>query len=166
MPSFYKNMHPLILTIILMIINILISMNMSTFSDSGWWSFILFMIMVGSMMILFLYFTSFINNMIMSLKMTFIKNFMLKIIMNMMMMMFLMKTLFMKLNFWTNLFFEIKTLKNLSNNYYMIDPNNLMNMYSYNMNYSTLISVIYLLVSLTFIVKMILTNKFTLRKMN
>nr|WDE24471.1 NADH dehydrogenase subunit 6 [Psyllaephagus sp.] len=166
MPSFYKNIHPLIFTIILMMFNIFISMNMSNFSDSGWWSFILFMIIVGSMLVLFLYFTSFINNMIMSLKITFMKNFILKFFITLMMMMFLMKNLFINLNFWTNLFFEIKKLSNFSNNFYMIDPNNLSNMYSYNMNYSTLLSVIYLLAALTFIVKMILINKFTLRKMN
>nr|QRW36238.1 NADH dehydrogenase subunit 6 [Deronectes angusi] len=54
--------HPMSMGMILMIQTILISMITGFFSLSMWFSFILFLIMIGGMLILFMYMTSIASN--------------------------------------------------------------------------------------------------------
>nr|YP_010297279.1 NADH dehydrogenase subunit 6 [Lamennaisia nobilis]UML36895.1 NADH dehydrogenase subunit 6 [Lamennaisia sp.] len=155
-PSHYKSFHPMILGSILMLFNIQLTMNLSIYLPKSWWSFISFLIIIGGLMILFLYFTSFINNMIMNIKLIFLKNFFFKIIIFLMFIMMM----FMKMKNFSIWYNNIEEM-NLNN-----QVNKIIYMYMYNMNFSILISIFYLLTSLTLLVKMLILNKYTLRKIN
>lgn len=62
-PIKIKNLHPLILGLIILIYSILISLNLNIFNKSRIYSIIIFLIIVGGFLILFLYFNRFaINN--------------------------------------------------------------------------------------------------------
>nr|YP_010934917.1 NADH dehydrogenase subunit 6 [Lamennaisia ambigua]WKV28910.1 NADH dehydrogenase subunit 6 [Lamennaisia ambigua] len=154
LPMHYNHFHPLILGSILMIFNIMFSLNLSLYLYSSWWSFISFLIIIGGLMILFLYFTSFINNMIMSIKLIFLKNYFFKILICLMFLM-IMFYKFNEFSIWYNYIPQI-----YKNKIYKI-----LFMYMYNLNMSMMISIFYLLMSLTFLVKMLISNKFTLRKL-
>nr|YP_010555018.1 NADH dehydrogenase subunit 6 [Ooencyrtus plautus]UYP50998.1 NADH dehydrogenase subunit 6 [Ooencyrtus plautus] len=155
-PSSYKMLHPMILGSVLFLFNILMSFNLSLYLDNNWWSFISFLIIIGGLMILFLYFTSFINNMIMSMKMIFWKNFMLKMVI---LILFIFMMMFYKNKFL--IWYKFKEMNYLNLNFLK-----LLLLYMYMMNLMNLMSIFYLLLTLTLIVKMILMNKYTLRKIN
>nr|YP_010981227.1 NADH dehydrogenase subunit 6 [Exoristobia philippinensis]WOE90357.1 NADH dehydrogenase subunit 6 [Exoristobia philippinensis] len=155
-PSHYKLFHPLILGSILMLFNIITNLNISMYLNNNWWSYITFLVIVGGLMILFLYFTSFINNMITSIKMIFFKQMIFKFLI-MMIFLILMFTNFNSYLIWYNNILKF----NLYSKF-----NNLMYMYNYNLNLSLIISIFYLLMTLMLLVKMIILNKYTLRKIN
>nr|YP_010131044.1 NADH dehydrogenase subunit 6 [Metaphycus eriococci]QPZ53233.1 NADH dehydrogenase subunit 6 [Metaphycus eriococci] len=163
--SNYKMIHPLIMGTNLMLFNIFVSLNMSMFNNNNWFSYITFLIIVGGMMVLFLYFTSFIMNMNTSLKPNFLMNMNLKMMMILIMMNFMLMFL-NKFMIWYNKNNEIISINSMMNmnlfnkNYYI------MYMYMYNKNIISILSILYLLLSLTLIVKMIMMNKYTLRKIN
>nr|YP_010472520.1 NADH dehydrogenase subunit 6 [Harpalus anxius]UVG42144.1 NADH dehydrogenase subunit 6 [Harpalus anxius] len=54
--------HPLSMGLILLIQTLLISLMSSLFSYSYWFSYILFMVMIGGMLVLFIYMTSLASN--------------------------------------------------------------------------------------------------------
>nr|QMX85845.1 NADH dehydrogenase subunit 6 [Platencyrtus parkeri] len=152
-PSNYKNFHPMIMGMFLMTFTTLISINLSINLLYSWWSMIIFIIIMGGLMILFLYFNSFINNMITSFKLMFFKNLMYKITT---FIMFLIIYTFKsnKLIYWINYF------NNINQNF------NIILLYFHNFNYNYLFSIFYILISLNLTVKMIIKNKFMLRKLN
>nr|YP_010934904.1 NADH dehydrogenase subunit 6 [Tassonia gloriae]WKV28895.1 NADH dehydrogenase subunit 6 [Tassonia gloriae] len=156
-PSHYKNLHPLVLGLTLMIMNIFSSINISLLYNSSWWSFITFLIIVGGLMIIFMYFTSFISNLMTSIKLNFFKNLFFK---NLLTILFFI-ILFMNFNMFSidlSYIHQFQPNKNFTNN---INQN-----YFYSMNIMIIISIIYLLIAMFMIVKMIILNKFSLRKAN
>nr|AZL93228.1 NADH dehydrogenase subunit 6 [Eurytoma sp. ZJUH_2016013] len=156
-----KKTHPLIMISLLILLLTFSSLNMSMYLNNHWFSFILFLIMVGGMMIIFLYFTSFINNMKTSMKWMYIKNLHLKF--SLMIISLIMMINLMKKHNWFLSFNEIMSINkfiNLTNN------NNMTLMYMYPKNFTTSLSMLYLLISLTIIVKICLMKKLTLRKFN
>nr|YP_010688325.1 NADH dehydrogenase subunit 6 [Cheiloneurus elegans]WBR65753.1 NADH dehydrogenase subunit 6 [Cheiloneurus elegans] len=160
-PSYYKLFHPLILGSILMLMNMLTSINISMYMYNNWWSYITFLVMVGGMMILFLYFTSFINNMIISMKIIFFKNLIFKSLI------FLIFMIIMFMNYKKFLIWSSSiNLNEINMNLYNKNLSKFIIMYTYNLNYNMIICLIYLLISLFLIVKMIISNKYSLRKMN
>nr|YP_010982453.1 NADH dehydrogenase subunit 6 [Cheiloneurus chinensis]WOE90958.1 NADH dehydrogenase subunit 6 [Cheiloneurus chinensis] len=160
-PSYYKTFHPLILGSILMLMNLITSMNISIYLPTNWWSYIIFLIMVGGLMILFMYFTSFINNMIISLKYYLFKNLMFKSLL------MLIYIIMINMKFNNYMIWNSNINKfDISQDWMITKMKNFTMMYLYNLNYSMMISIIYLLISLFLIVKMIIINKFSLRKMN
>nr|YP_011004810.1 NADH dehydrogenase subunit 6 [Anagyrus jenniferae]WPT46951.1 NADH dehydrogenase subunit 6 [Anagyrus jenniferae] len=164
-PSFYKKFHPILMTSLLMVFSILSSMSLSIFYSNSWMSYIMFLVMIGGMMIIFLYFNSFINNMIMSMKFNFITYFNFKLMITSISILFLTLSMF-KFLIWFNNFNEINYL----NYYYIMNKMNknliLTLSYIYNKNLSLMITIMYLLIMLTIIVKIIMMNKFMLRKIN
>nr|YP_009726138.1 NADH dehydrogenase subunit 6 [Aenasius arizonensis]QHR84899.1 NADH dehydrogenase subunit 6 [Aenasius arizonensis] len=159
-----NNIHPMIMGSLLLFFSIFTSLNLSMFFNNNWFSFISFLIIIGGMMIIFMYFTSFIMNMMTSLKMNYIKNIMIKFSMSLIV--FFMMLIYMKTNsIWYNKFNETNSfhfLTNKNNNFmYMISS-----MYMYNKNFPSIICILYILMSMIMIVKMIMKNKYTLRKIN
>nr|YP_010987392.1 NADH dehydrogenase subunit 6 [Anagyrus galinae]WON65607.1 NADH dehydrogenase subunit 6 [Anagyrus galinae] len=165
MPNLFKLFHPMIMGIILLFYSIFSSINISIFLNNSWFSYIMFLVMIGGLMILFLYFTSFIDNMISSIKMNMIKLMNLKFLFLMIMMTYIimMKNKFLILN---NKFNEILNLLELMKFNILNQSNNIPMSYMLNKNIIILISIIYILIILTLIVKILMINKFTLRKTN
>nr|YP_009057638.1 NADH dehydrogenase subunit 6 [Nymphes myrmeleonoides]AHY39221.1 NADH dehydrogenase subunit 6 [Nymphes myrmeleonoides] len=60
--NFIQMNHPLAMGILLLIQTIIISMMCGLFTYSYWYSYILFLIMIGGMLILFMYMTSLASN--------------------------------------------------------------------------------------------------------
>nr|YP_009092380.1 NADH dehydrogenase subunit 6 [Orthogonalys pulchella]AIC37445.1 NADH dehydrogenase subunit 6 [Orthogonalys pulchella] len=91
------NTHPLIMGFSLMLYSILMSIYINKFSSSFWFSMIIHLIMIGGLMILFLYFISLTaNNLIF-----FSKNFFLSFIMKLIVtnsMLFILNKYFMNMN--------------------------------------------------------------------
>nr|QGA74498.1 NADH dehydrogenase subunit 6 [Encyrtus eulecaniumiae] len=160
-----KTTNPMIMGMFLMMFTMFSSMKLSQNSNQIWISLFSFLIMIGGMMILFLYFTSFISNVINEINMNFLNLYMPKILMSIMISALLYFNL-MKFTWWTNNYTEIMNNYNL-NKFNMMNFNSLITyMYMYNKNYSLIMVLIYLLSALTLIVKMIIKKKTTLRKIN
>nr|UAA82149.1 NADH dehydrogenase subunit 6 [Micranisa ralianga] len=161
-PTYPSKLHPLMLMLILLLLMILSSFLMNQFNNNHWFSYIMFLIMVGGMMIIFLYFTSFTSNMKMSLNWIYVTSLPIKFLM--MMSFFIMYFKIMNIMLpWNNKYNEISSLVK----YTKFDAiNNCMFIYMYNKNYSMLISIIYLLICLTLIVKIMINKKLMLRKIS
>lgn len=162
--SFTSNnnkIHPLILISILLIILIISSFNLSKYFNDHWFSFIIFLIIIGGLIIIFIYFIRFINNIKTSINFLYIKNLYLKISISLISILTLFNS--SNLNLWIIKFNEINSiynnidLKNLNNLNYLFIPFK---------NLTTILSIIFLLICLTIIVKICLIKKLTLRKFN
>nr|UYR45754.1 NADH dehydrogenase subunit 6 [Merostenus sp.] len=160
LPSHLINLHPIIYGLILLCFTLTSTLNMSLNLNNYWFSFITFLIIIGGLMIIFLYFTSFISNMKMSLNWSSLINLLIK---NMLLFMFLMLFIFkFKFMYWSLKFNEINSI----NSIYLINLNNFSFMFNYFKNFNTIICMIYLLMCLTLIVKLCIVNKHSLRKIN
>nr|APX40886.1 NADH dehydrogenase subunit 6 [Psylliodes hispanus] len=101
--------HPLTCGLILLIQTIMISILSGLMNYTFWYSYILFLIMVGGMLILFIYMTSIASNE----KFKFNQNIMYSLMIMMMIMILLM---FMDL-YYMNYFFNIHDMKNMNLNF-------------------------------------------------
>nr|ARH54062.1 NADH dehydrogenase subunit 6 [Agabus uliginosus] len=110
--------HPLSMGMILMIQTILISMMTGMFSYTFWFSYILFLIMIGGMLILFIYMTSLSSNEMFS----FSKNIMLSIIITTMMIIYM---YFMMDYLMLNPLFKNSNLIEMMNNFMFYKNENL-----------------------------------------
>nr|AYP72656.1 NADH dehydrogenase subunit 6 [Luperus sp. EMHAU-15070805] len=135
--------HPLSCGLILMLQTILISLMTGLMNLNYWFSYILFLIMIGGMLILFIYMTSIASNE----KFKFNWKLMMLMLMNLLMTLFLMfmdsmymnqisQIIDMKSQIYTN-------LENLSMTKYLNLPNNMI----------MILMIIYLLITLIAIVK-------------
>nr|AND96312.1 NADH deshydrogenase subunit 6 [Coprophanaeus sp. BMNH679884] len=146
--------HPLSMGITLLIQTITISLTMGFFNLNYWYSYILFLVMIGGMLVLFIYMTSIASNEMFfpSMKLFIITimiiNIMLIIFMN------LDTYYFMMNNFYENNTYQ--TNFNLSLNKYLNFPNNFI-MY---------MLIIYLLITLVAVVKITNFKMGALRQMN
>nr|UBN08869.1 NADH dehydrogenase subunit 6 [Panesthia australis] len=151
--SFTQMNHPLAMGLILLIQTIMISMITGISTQSFWFSYILFLIFIGGMLVLFIYITSLASNemFIMSTKLLCL----LMIITPMMT--FLLKTKFPNSNNQESLMFL--TINNSTSL-----P--LIKLYNYPTGMLTIMMAIYLLITLIAVVK--ITNIFSgpLRQMN
>nr|ATI10819.1 NADH dehydrogenase subunit 6 [Megalophasma granulatum] len=138
--------HPLSMGLTIIMQTIIISMTTSIMYKSSWFSFILFMMYVGGMMVLFIYVISLIPNMLFTLN---LKN-MSMIIMIMMMSMMLIP----------QKYFTMNTDMNMMNN------NILNNMYAMPFNMLIIMMASYLLFTMITVFKIIENNKSPLRMMN
>nr|YP_010555738.1 NADH dehydrogenase subunit 6 [Eupelmus anpingensis]UYR45767.1 NADH dehydrogenase subunit 6 [Eupelmus anpingensis] len=162
-PSYNYNFHPLFYGIILFLYTLFTLINMSLNFLNNWFSYITFLILIGGLMIIFLYFTSFISNMKISMKWSFLKMIPFK---NFMFILFIIINLIfnfnqfmspMKINEMNSYNFMILNLKE---NYFFSF------IFIKNKNLNIIMCMIYLLICLTFIVKICIIKKFTLRKIN
>nr|AFQ62276.1 NADH dehydrogenase subunit 6 [Haliplus flavicollis] len=152
--------HPMSMGMILMIQTLIISLMSGMLSISFWFSYILFLVMIGGMLILFIYMTSMASNEMFKFSInTFI---MMLIILNIFMMLFLLidpmyLTLILKNN---NLIEYINNLM-MFNNENMISLNKIYNMPN---NLMTILLINYLLLALIAVVKITNINFGPLRQ--
>nr|QNE85800.1 NADH dehydrogenase subunit 6 [Tipula flavolineata] len=159
---FTQMKHPLSMGFILLIQTFIICLTMGSFMKTFWFSYILFLIFVGGMLVLFIYMTSLASNEMFNFSM---KNF---LITSMIFMFFSMLLLIFNdlpsLNP-SNLNAEMTSIMNQMN---LIKENslNLNKLYNFPTNMLTLLLINYLFLTLIIIVK--ITNNFygPLRQMN
>nr|YP_009176330.1 NADH dehydrogenase subunit 6 [Megaphragma amalphitanum]ALI86578.1 NADH dehydrogenase subunit 6 [Megaphragma amalphitanum] len=163
-PSYNKNLNPLIMSLNLLMLAIMSSLNINLLSNYSMCAFIMYLIIIGGLMIMFLYFTSFINNLKMMIKWNYLIMLPIKFyLMFLTMIMFLLNInlilSWIKLN-------EINSM-NFINYLNQMNLNiEIMYMYMFNKNFITILSMIYLFMCLTLIVKMYINKKMSLRKIN
>nr|YP_009755829.1 NADH dehydrogenase subunit 6 [Harpalus pensylvanicus]QIQ23150.1 NADH dehydrogenase subunit 6 [Harpalus pensylvanicus] len=151
--------HPLSMGLILLIQTLLISLMSGFFSYSYWFSYILFMVMIGGMLVLFIYMTSLASNEMF--------NFSIKIsiIISMLITLMMIMYLFIDYMMLTPLFKNSNMLE-LMNNMLMKNENSLMLNMIYNKpnNMITLMLVNYLFLTLIAVVKITDINYGPLRQ--
>nr|YP_010626061.1 NADH dehydrogenase subunit 6 [Inocellia biprocessus]WBK02859.1 NADH dehydrogenase subunit 6 [Inocellia biprocessus] len=145
-----KMKHPLIMGFLLIIQTLLISLITGFINNLFWFSYILFIIMIGGMMILFIYMTSLASNE----KYQFSSSF---FFMNIFLLLFMILLIMIIDPFYLNLI-------NLNNEMSMIF--NLNKLYNLNSKNITLISIIYLLFTLITVIKITNKNLGPLRQKN
>nr|YP_002261349.1 NADH dehydrogenase subunit 6 [Gryllotalpa pluvialis]ACG59306.1 NADH dehydrogenase subunit 6 [Gryllotalpa pluvialis] len=150
--------HPLSMTMNIIVHTLLMCLMMGHLSPTFWFSYILFMIFIGGMLVLFLYITSLASNEL------FMASIMLLMLIPMMFSMtFLLQIpdpLIPNLYIYTN---DILYSNNWLNNLIQMI---LMKIYNYPTHFITIMLVFYLLLALIAIVKIINIFKGPLRKMD
>nr|UHJ18875.1 NADH dehydrogenase subunit 6 [Psyttalia incisi] len=61
-PTNYYTFHPLLMVLMLVFFTIIMCIKINYLFNNFWYSYILFLVMIGGLIILFMYFTSLINN--------------------------------------------------------------------------------------------------------
>nr|APX39413.1 NADH dehydrogenase subunit 6 [Gastrophysa janthina] len=146
--------HPLSLGMILLLQTMLTSIISGMMSPNYWFSYILFLIMIGGMLILFIYMTSIASNE----KFKFSSKLMLLIIM---MSILMIMTMFMD-SYYFNLKINMIDILNQNYNYnFKMSINKYMN---YPQNLIMLMMIIYLLITLIMVVKITTLHKGPLRQ--
>nr|AHA52557.1 NADH dehydrogenase subunit 6 [Pambolus sp. QL-2013] len=131
LPSNLYKFHPLLLSLILIFYIIFLVIKMNFFTNSYWYSYMLFLVMVGGLMILFMYFTSLMNNELFIFNYLYYIYFYLKFLFILMLIYF-----YIKYNI-LNIFFEymeILNFNNLINNNQIFYFKNLMMIFFMDMN--------------------------------
>nr|ALO70610.1 NADH deshydrogenase subunit 6 [Staphylinidae sp. 2 EF-2015] len=143
--------HPMSMGLILLLQTLLISLMTGYLYVNFWFSYILFLIMVGGMLILFIYMTSIASNEKFKFSMKLLLYSLMFILIFIMFMMFM-----------DNLFlFNFMNIKSFSMNFFMT----LNKFFSYPNFLIFLMLIIYLLITMIMVVKIININKGPLRKM-
>nr|WID87039.1 NADH dehydrogenase subunit 6 [Carausius sp.] len=137
--------HPLSMGLTIIMQTIIISMMMNMMSKSAWFLLILFLMYVGGMMVLFIYVTSLIPNMMFSLK--------------------LKKIALMMLIMSTTIMME-KKMFTMNNDMINIKNTMLMKMYSSPFNIMIIMMALYLLFTMITVFKITELKKGPLRMMN
>nr|WKU83842.1 NADH dehydrogenase subunit 6 [Ceriana alboseta] len=145
---FMQMNHPLSMGMLLLIQTILISCITGLMTKSFWFSYILFLIMVGGMLVLFIYVTSLASNEMFSLSMktTLISLFMLLLLFTIILFMDKMMMMFNSMN---NEMMSISFI----NSYIKENSLNLNKLYNYPTNMITILMINYLLITLIATVK-------------
>nr|YP_010117776.1 NADH dehydrogenase subunit 6 [Diplonevra funebris]QPN53549.1 NADH dehydrogenase subunit 6 [Diplonevra funebris] len=142
---FLQMIHPLSMGLVLLIQTLLICLLIGLMNETYWFSYILFLVFLGGMLILFIYVTSLASNETFSMSM---KTIMLFIIMMIIMMLFI----YMYDNLINNFIFNYKM------NFYNENSYNLIKLFNYPTNLITIMLMNYLLITLIAVVK--ITNIF------
>nr|YP_009968787.1 NADH dehydrogenase subunit 6 [Argyra pingwuensis]QNC71312.1 NADH dehydrogenase subunit 6 [Argyra pingwuensis] len=158
---FLQMNHPLAMGLMLLIQTFLICLTTGILSKSFWFSYILFLVFMGGMLVLFIYVTSLASNEMFSLSVKVLSYSIIMILMTSSLMMV------MDMNMMTSIF-ENNEMESIGlNNLYMKENTVMLNkIYNYPTNFLTLILINYLLITLIITVK--ITNMFygPLRQMN
>nr|UFZ13148.1 NADH dehydrogenase subunit 6 [Ctenochauliodes punctulatus] len=155
--NFILTNHPLSMGLILLIQTILICLISGLMMQSFWFSYILFLIMLGGMLVLFIYMTSLASNELFSLSTKMI-------IINLMTMTILMIMLFMyNTHYINNMNLDSSLIYYIMNQENSIELNKLYNFPTMNL---TLILINYLFLTLIIVVNITNINYGPLRKLN
>nr|AMN09026.1 NADH dehydrogenase subunit 6 [Paradelphomyia sp. ZK-2016] len=150
---FMQMKHPLSMGITLLMQTVLVCLISGLFSKTFWYSYILFLIFVGGMLVLFIYVTSLASNEMFSMS---VKSLFIFIIMFMFINMILMMTDNLLIN---NLLMNSDMNSIINNNNFIVENTISLNkLYNFPTNYMTLILINYLFLTLIIIVK--ITNNF------
>nr|AZL93357.1 NADH dehydrogenase subunit 6 [Pamphilius sp. ZJUH_2016023] len=161
---FMKLKHPLSMSILLLIYTLLICLYIGMMSKTFWFSYILFLIMLGGMMVLFMYMTNMFSNEFFNINFKNLYFYIILMLMIYILMMNLIDYLISNLNLNNK---EMEMIYN--NNFIMNYENNLLfnKIYNYPTNLVTLLLIIYLFITLIVVVKIVNLNIGPLRtKMN
>nr|YP_009512898.1 NADH dehydrogenase subunit 6 [Zele chlorophthalmus]AXK15290.1 NADH dehydrogenase subunit 6 [Zele chlorophthalmus] len=79
MPSYTHKFHPMSMMMLLMSFSLILVLKLNYLNSTYWYSYILFLLMIGGVMILFLYLTSISNNELFIVNLKYYSNFFLKI---------------------------------------------------------------------------------------
>nr|WKU83736.1 NADH dehydrogenase subunit 6 [Alipumilio avispas] len=158
---FMQMNHPLSMGLLLLLQTLLISCITGLMTKTFWFSYILFLIFVGGMLVLFIYVTTLASNEMFSfsMKMMFI---LLVTFMFIFIMMFLMDKMMLMYNSMNN---EMISISNM-NSYMQENYLNLNKLYNYPTNMITIMLINYLLVTLIATVKITKLFYGPLRSMN
>nr|QTC08172.1 NADH dehydrogenase subunit 6 [Parachauliodes japonicus] len=155
--NFITMNHPLAMGLILLIQTIFISLITGYMMQTFWFSYILFLIMLGGMLVLFIYMTSLASNELFSFSMK-------SLLMNSM----IMTTILMMLYIYTPYLNWLNLDMNKSGTT-LINPENnieLLKLYNFPTMNLTLMLVIYLFLTLIIVVKITNINQGPLRQLN
>nr|AXZ71091.1 NADH dehydrogenase subunit 6 [Platypeza sp. XL-2018] len=158
--TFMKMSHPLAMGLMLLIQTVLICLVSGLLSKSFWFSYILFLVFMGGMLVLFIYVTSLSSNEMFSLSM--------KMTLYMLILFISLSLIFYisEINLYSKIVNnDMIEMTNMSS--YLPDNKlNLIKLYNYPTNFITVLLINYLLITLIVIVK--ITNLFygPLRRMN
>nr|YP_003734908.1 NADH dehydrogenase subunit 6 [Liriomyza trifolii]ADB24638.1 NADH dehydrogenase subunit 6 [Liriomyza trifolii]AEO51733.1 NADH dehydrogenase subunit 6 [Liriomyza trifolii] len=158
---FLQMNHPLAMGLMLLIQTMLMSLLTGMITKTFWFSYILFLIFLGGMLVLFIYTTSLASNEMFSLSMKLFFNTMLYMLISIFIIFLIDKT------YIYNMFMNTEMMNTNNLNSFM--PENTTSMYklyNYPTNFTTILIVNYLLITMIAIVK--ITNLFfgPLRMMN
>lgn len=163
--SYNKNLHPIIFGTILLLISIFSSLNINIFNDSPIFRFIIFLIVIGGIIILFLYFIRFVRNIKIIIKWIYIKIIPIKLLL---IIIIILVILLNKNNLlsWFYSFNETNNLFNINSNDLINNNINCIYIYLNIKIIPTIIIIIYLFLCLTLIVKIFINKKISIRKIN
>nr|YP_009539796.1 NADH dehydrogenase subunit 6 [Suhpalacsa longialata]AYP72734.1 NADH dehydrogenase subunit 6 [Suhpalacsa longialata] len=155
--NFIMTKHPLAMGLILLMQTIVISLICGMFTYSYWLGYILFLIMLGGMLVLFIYMTSLASNELFSMS---VKNLLMSLIimMTMIMLFMMMDNMLMFTNS-----MEMTPFNN-SNNLYSENETMLIKLYNNPTMNITMMMINYLLLTLIVIVKITNINYGSLRQ--
>nr|YP_009660961.1 NADH dehydrogenase subunit 6 [Eristalinus vicarians]QCT09725.1 NADH dehydrogenase subunit 6 [Eristalinus vicarians] len=158
---FLQMNHPLSMGLMLLIQTVVVSCITGLMTKSFWFSYILFLIMVGGMLVLFIYMTSLASNEMfaLSMKMTIIS--IISLMLLMIMIFFMDKTL-LTFNSINN---EMNMISNL-NSYISENSLNLIKLYNYPTNMITILLINYLLITMIASIKITKLFYGPIRSMN
>nr|QSS48566.1 NADH dehydrogenase subunit 6 [Kradibia gibbosae] len=161
-----KNLHPVYMGIILFILTILSMPLISMYNSNQMLSFIVFLTLMGGMMVIFLYFTSFCTNMSTTPSWIHMNEILIKISFMFCLIIFIYKNY--KFNFLMEIndFTETFSLSNLINNNLLESPMKFINIYIYSNYFTIMFLMIFLFICLTAVVKLCLYKKMAIRKIN
>nr|WLE70277.1 NADH dehydrogenase subunit 6 [Aphidius gifuensis] len=160
-PSNLISFHPLIFSLMLIFYIILMSLVMNLINSNYWYSYILFLIMIGGLMILFMYFTSIASNNLMNFNLNFIKYFFLKFIL--LMIFFFMVMLLSLKNIYEINFLEIFSIMNKNFNLMDLTAKNLYMDFSMDLN---MFMIIYLFMTMISCVLLCMKIMLPFRQLN
>nr|YP_009446011.1 NADH dehydrogenase subunit 6 [Episyrphus balteatus]ANW37021.1 NADH dehydrogenase subunit 6 [Episyrphus balteatus]UPX88756.1 NADH dehydrogenase subunit 6 [Episyrphus balteatus]UXF58135.1 NADH dehydrogenase subunit 6 [Episyrphus balteatus] len=158
---FLQMNHPLSMGMMLLIQTVMICCISGLMAKSFWFSYILFLIFVGGMLVLFIYVTSLASNEMFTLSMKMITLLFINLFILMIMMIFMDKMIIM----FNSLNNEMTSISML-NNYIMENTLNLNKLYNYPTNMITILLINYLLITLIATVKITKLFYGPLRSMN
>nr|QVL28732.1 NADH dehydrogenase subunit 6 [Eristalinus tarsalis] len=158
---FLQMNHPLSMGLMLLIQTVMVSCITGLMTKSFWFSYILFLIMVGGMLVLFIYMTSLASNEMFTLSMKMMIIFIISLIILMFIIFFMDKTL-MTFNSLNN---EMNSISNM-NSYISENSLNLIKLYNYPTNMITILLINYLLITMIASIKITKLFYGPIRSMN
>ncbi|YP_010691352.1 NADH dehydrogenase subunit 6 (mitochondrion) [Drosophila tropicalis] len=158
---FINMIHPLAMGLTLLIQTVLICLIAGLMTKSFWYSYILFLIFLGGMLVLFIYVTSLASNEMfnLSIKLTLFSFFLMFIFT---MISFFIDKTSISFFFMNN---EMESIFNL-NSYFLENSLSLNKLYNFPTNFITILLMNYLLITLIVVVKITKLFKGPLRMMN
>nr|YP_010022599.1 NADH dehydrogenase subunit 6 [Sarcophaga josephi]QOP39447.1 NADH dehydrogenase subunit 6 [Sarcophaga josephi] len=156
---FFNMKHPLAMGLILLIQTTLISLMSGLMTKTFWFSYILFLVFLGGMLVLFIYVTSLASNEMFSLSIKLMITTISLFIMSICVLIIIDKNIITQ---YMNM--EIQSIINM-NSYIMENSMSLMKLYNYPTNLLTIMLMNYLLITLIAVVKITKLFKGPLRPM-
>nr|YP_009648519.1 NADH dehydrogenase subunit 6 [Camponotus concavus]QCE31805.1 NADH dehydrogenase subunit 6 [Camponotus concavus] len=152
--------HPIMIMVTLLIYSSMICLNMSLWKSNYILSIFLFLMMISGLLIIFLYFSSLISNEQFKLKINY---YIIPLtLINMIFSYYLMNLGPLNLFIHKYKFHESYTIPYINK----MNFNNILNLYEYPLNNLTILSMLYLLLSLFAIIKVCSLKYMSLRKIN